>query len=172
MIGYVGAAVALVVLWVFVQTRKAGPAQLDEAQLARASLLHRWTRDGPTAHWEGVGKATTVDGLRIKFDHDDDPLAEATLVLPGGRKGGAGVSRRITVRLGADFETYHAHTAGHVFRVRMRGTGSVIGKEVCIMMKPGEGGRPYGGRIENDDDTDAAVGDWIEIEWAEILKVR
>lgn len=167
----VAGAFGLFVLYLVVQVRRAGPAQLDEAQLARASVVHRWTRDGPAPRWEGVGSATTVDGLRIKFDADDDPQAEATLALPGGRKGG-GVSRRITVRLGADFQTYHAHTAGHVFRVRMRGTGGVIGKQVCIMMKPGEGGRPYGGRIENDDDTDAAVGDWIEIEWAEVLKAR
>lgn len=30
---------------------------------------------------------------------------------------------------------------------------------------------PYGGRIRNDDDTDAAVGGWIEVEWAEVLRV-
>lgn len=32
--------------------------------------------------------------------------------------------------------------------------------------------RPIGGRIENDDDTAAAVGDWIEVEWAGILELR
>lgn len=171
MIGWlIGGALALLVGWGLVLTRRAGPQQLDAAQLARASVLQRWTPEGPTPRWQGVGKATTVDGLRIRFDAADDPAAEATLVLPGGRKGGAGISRRVTVTLGADFQTYHAHTAGHVFRLSMRGTGPVVGKQVCIMMKPGEGERPYGGRIENDDGTDAAVGGWIEIEWAEILK--
>jgi hypothetical protein len=167
----VGGALALLIVWVFVLTRRAGPAHLSDAQLERANVLHRWTADGPRPSWEGVGSATTVDGLRIRFDSDDDPAAEATLVVPGGRKGGLGVAQRIPVTLGADFQTYHAHTAGHVFRLSMRGTGPVVGKEVIIMMKPGAGGRPYGGRIENDDDTDAAVGGWIEIEWAEILQV-
>jgi hypothetical protein len=168
LIGWVvGGALALLVGWVFALTRKAGPAHLSDAVLARARVLHRWTADGPPPHWEGVGSATTVDG--IEFDSDDDPTAEATLALPGGREGGLGVAQRITVTLGGDFQTHHAHTAGYVFRLSMRGTGPVFGKEVVIMMKPGEGGRPYGGRIENDDDTDAAVGGWIEIEWAEIL---
>ncbi len=40
----------------------------------------------------------------------------------------------MTVRLGADFETHHVHTMGYVFRVRMRGTGPVVGKEV--LQKP------------------------------------
>ena len=48
----------------------------------------------------------------------------------------------------------------------------MVGREVRIQMVVDRDGRPVGGRMENDDDTDAAVGDWIEVEWAELLRVR
>ena len=131
------------------------------------------TRDEPGGGWQHLGKKTTARGLDLKFDHDDDPWAEAILLAPGvGEPRRNTLAHRLTVRLGSDFATHHVHTSGYAFRVRLRGTGLVVGKEVLIMMKVDRDGSPYGATIENDDDTDAAVGDWIEIEWAEILRVR
>lgn len=163
--------VALAVLYLIVQVRKSGPAQLSDSELSLARVVHRWTRDHPGDGWQGLGSRTSAEGLNLRFDADDDPEAEATLILPGA-KGDSGMCNMTTVRLGADFETFHTHTAGHVFRIRMRGTGTVVGREVRLLMKVGAGGQPYGGRIENDDDIDAAVGGWIEVEWAEILRTR
>lgn len=153
--------------------RKAGPAQLDVRRLAMTTPLLRVTGADPGDGWQDRGRKTTVDGLNLRFDHDDDPQAEATLRAPGV---GSGASRNHfsnnrTIRLGADFETHHVHTGGYVFRVSIRGTGKVVGKEVRLQMLVTPNGEAYGGRIENDDDTDAAVGDWIEVESAEILRV-
>ncbi len=53
----------------------------------------------------------------------------------------------------------------------MRGTGPVVGKEVRIQMRVAGDGAPIGGQVENDDDTDAAVGGWIEFEEVEVLQV-
>ena len=53
----------------------------------------------------------------------------------------------------------------------MRGTGPVVGKEVRIQMHVANKGRPHGGRVENDDDIDAAVGGWIEFEEVDVLEV-
>lgn len=83
-----------------------------------------------------MGQKTTARGLDIKFDHEDDPWAEATLLASGVREPLRNtLAHRFTVRLGGDFETHHVHTSGHVFRVRLRGTGSVVGKDVLILMK-------------------------------------
>jgi hypothetical protein len=74
------------------------------------------------------------------------------------------------VRLGPDFETHHVHTSGYVFQVSLRGTEPMVGKEVRIQMHVGRDGKPVCGRVENDDDTDAAVGGWIEFESVEVLR--
>jgi len=58
-----------------------------------------------------------------------------------------------------------------VFQVSLRGAPGVIGKEIRIKMVVRKGSEPVGGQIENDDDTDAAVGDWIEIERAAIIQL-
>jgi hypothetical protein len=164
---------ALFVLYLVVQTRKAGPQQVSEVALARAITVARATAEEPGNGWSALGSRTSADGLRLRFDHDDDPQAEATfLVDPAGCAKANTLSHRMTVRLGADYESFHVHTRGHAFRVRMRGTGAVVGKEVCIMMRVRGDGTPLGGKVENDDDTDAAVGDWIDFESVEVLDVR
>ena len=63
------------------------------------------------------------------------------------------------------------HTAGYVFQIRLRGTGQVVGRQMRIQMMVDGDGKPVGGRIENDDDTRAAVGDWIEVASAEVLEI-
>ena len=57
-------------------------------------------------------------------------------------------------------------------RVRIKNlkSGKIVDKTTRIQMVIAtRTGEPVGGKIENDDDDDAAVGDWIEIESAEIL---
>jgi hypothetical protein len=162
---------ALLVVYLIMQTKRAGPRQLGEMGLSRAIGVAKATAEDPGHGWSGLGSRTTADGLNLKFDHDDDPEAEATfLVDPSKTKQGNMLAHSLTVRLGSEFESHHVHTRGYVFRVRMRGTGPVVGKEVRIQMHVASDGTPYGGRVENDDDTDAAVGGWIEFEEVEVLR--
>ena len=165
----VGVLVLLVALLVF-QAKSAGPPQLPETELARGRVIASATAEDPGAGWSLLGSKTEADGLRVKFDHDDDPQAEATfLVDPSITKKRNSLALRHVIRLGSDFQTHHVHTRGHVFRVRVRGTGRVVGKEVKLLMHVADDGTPFGGSVENDDDTDAAVGDWIEFVRVEVL---
>lgn len=159
------------IVYAIVQAVRAGPPQLSDEKLQRALPVLRVTPDEPGPGWQDLGKETRADGLKLRFDADDDPWAEATLVLPGAQKARPTLAHKRTVTLGAEFETHHVHTRGYVFRIRLRGTGTVVGKQTQIAMVVGKGDEPYGGRVENDDDTDAAVGGWIEVESAEILRV-
>lgn len=163
---------ALLVIYLVVQAKRAGPHQLPDTDLARAVSISRGTAADPGHGWSHLGSRTTADGLNLKFDHDDDPQAEATfLVDPSRPKQKNTLAHTMTVTLGSDFETHHVHTRGYVFRGRMRGTVPVVGKEVRIQMHVAGDGQPYGGRVENDDDTDAAVGGWIGFEEVEVLRV-
>jgi hypothetical protein len=151
---------------------KAGSTTVDPALLERGhTVLHRTVKDyGPG--WDVTGSATQSRGLDLRFDHDDDPQAEATMLVPGRSGRGSNLLTNMnTIRLPADFEDHHVHTGGFVFRVRLRGTGSVVGREIRLGMLVDGKGAAHGGRIENDDDTDAAVGDWIEVVGAEILEL-
>jgi hypothetical protein len=162
----------LMVLWLVVKAMKAGPRQVSDTDLDRARPLVRITTDAPGDGWQNLGSRTQADGISLRFDHDDDPQAEATLLVPERERGGpSSFGHVLTVRLTNTFETHHVHASGFVFRVRLRGDATVAGKEVRIQMKVSGGKRPYGGQIENDDDTDAAVGGWIEFEWAEVLEL-
>lgn len=161
----------LLIVYLAVQTKRAGPRQLSEVELARAVVVQKATADDPGTAWSQLGSKTTADGLNLKFDHDDDPQAEASFLVSGAERPlQNGMANRLTVRLEADFETHHVHTMGYVFRVRMRGTGPVVGKEVRIQIHVYGDRTPWKAMIENDDDTDAAVGGWIEIESLEILQ--
>ena len=154
---------------------KAGKRELSREELARASTLLSVSSSAPGEGWQRLGELTTADGLNIKFDHDDDPQAEALMLAPGvaNERPGNSLANNLPITLGADFETYHVHTGGFVFRIRARGTGNVVGKQTRLQMAINpKTGMPIGGKLENDDDLDAAVGDWIEIESAEILQVQ
>lgn len=165
-------AFSLLIVYLAVQVKKAGPLQVGEMQLARAALVREATAAAPGEGWSILGSKTTANGLHLRFDHDDDPEAEATLLAdPRRPEKSSTLAHRLSVRLGDEFETHHVHTRGFAFRVRMRGTGPVVGKEVRIQMHVRGDGTPWGGTIENDDDTDAAVGGWIEVESAELLEV-
>lgn len=167
------AAFALMVVWLVFQARKAGPRQVGERALERSRAIVSASRDAPDPGWGGLGSKTTVRGLDVLFDHDDDPQAEATLFVPGREtdRPTRTLANRMTVDLTHEWSTHHVHTSGYAFRVRLRGQGAVIGRQTRIQMVVDGEGEPLGGRIENDDDTRAAVGDWIEVECAEILEV-
>lgn len=166
-------AFVLLVVYIMAKTAQAGPLQLSEAEIESATPILRVTAQQPGPGWQELGSRTSAQGLNLKFDHDDDPEAEATILVPNApRSRGSMFSPRLTVRLGSDFETFHVHNRGWVFRASVRGTGRTIGKEVLAMMKVRGNGSAYGATIENDDDTDAAVGDWIEFAWAEILHLE
>ncbi len=163
---------ALIVVYLVIQTKRAGPRQLAETDLSRAVTVAKATADDPGQGWSHLGSRTTAQGLRLKFDHDDDPQAEATFLADSGRaKQRNTLAHSLTVRLTDTFETHHIHTRGCVFRVRLRGSDRVVGKEIRLQMHVESDGTPYGGRVENDDDTDAAVGGWIDFEEIEILRV-
>lgn len=163
----------LMVLILIVRAKQAGPWRVSQVDLDRARPLIRVTAHDPGDGWQQLGSKTRAEGLNLRFDHDDDPQAEATLFVPAPERGRRGntFGHALTIRLTDAFETHHVQTSGFVFRVRLRGDAAVAGKEVRILMKVSAGKRPYGGQIENDDDTDAAVGGWIEVEWAEILEL-
>ena len=167
------AAFGLVVVWLVLQARKAGRRTLPDGLLARGRTVLRVERDAPGPGWGKLGNKTTVRGLDVRFDHDDDPQAEATLLVSehSGEGSNSTLANSLTVDLEEEFVSHHVHTAGFVFRIRLRGTGKVVGRQTRIQMVVDGSGRPVGGRIENDDDTRAAVGDWIEVESAEILKI-
>lgn len=167
------AVFGLMVLWLVFQARRAGPRQLKDELLRRGRPIVSATREDPGPGWAGLGSKTTANGLDLRFDHDDDPQAEATLFVPGreGDRPTASLANRITVDLEQDWETHHVHTSGYAFQVRLRGTGAVVGRQTRIQMVVDGKGDPVGGRIENDDDTRAAVGDWIEVESAEVLRI-
>jgi hypothetical protein len=172
---YVFAGVfGLAALSLIYRARKAGPRQVSAEVLARGRPVVRITADDPGEGWQETGSKTQADGLNLRFDHDDDPQAEATLLVPEFERASRSntFSHVLTIDLSKDWETHHLHTSGYVFRVRLRGDSAVAGKQVRLKMVVGSDGRPYGGRIENDDDTDAAVGGWIEVEWAEVLRVE
>jgi hypothetical protein len=163
----------LLVLYFIFDVVRAGPNQLSEMDLARATVIQQSTADHPEPGWSGLGQKTTADGLNLKFDHDDDPWAQASYLPRGGRDTARSTTaNRKTVRLRRDLETHHVHTRGYVFRVRMRGTEPVIGKAIKVQMHVRGDGTPHCGRVENDDDTDPAVGGWIEFESVELLEVK
>lgn len=165
--------VVFVILVVYAKAR-AGRSQLSEDELRSARVLMDLSPDDPDVVWQELGSLTTCRALDLKFDHDDDPQAEATLLAPGAvPRPGSLISNVVEVRLGAEFETHHVHTAGYAFRVCLRGTGGVVDKITRIKMMVDGHGRPYGARMENDDGEadQAAVGDWIEIKRAEILEI-
>lgn len=167
------AVFGLIVIWLVLQARKAGPRTLSDNLLARGRTLVRVDRNAPGPGWGKLGSKTTTRGLDVRFDHDDDPQAEATLFVQEGAGDGSTstLANRITVDLEDEFVTHHVHTAGFVFRIRLRGTGQVVGRQTRIQMVVDGKGQPVGGRMENDDDTRAAVGEWIEVESAEVLKI-
>lgn len=164
---------ALFIFWMIVQKRRAGPRQLPDRVLQRGRPILQAMPGDPGPGWQELGSRTTAKGLNLRFDHDDDPQARATLLAPREPKANAKntLANTLTVRLSDRFETHHVHTGGYVFRIRLRGTGTVVGKDVRVQMVVSGDGRPYGGRVENDDNTNAAVGDWVEVESAEILQV-
>lgn len=164
-------ALALVIVSLVRSVQRAGPRQLPETDLRRGRTIVALTADAPGPGWEEVGSATTVRGIDLRFDADDDPAARATLLAPESRRGTRGnlLSNKVTLTLTGAFETHHVHTSGWIFRVTLRGSGKTVGREVQLGMAVDRAGRPWGGRIENDDDTAAATGDWIEIQRAEIL---
>ncbi len=164
---------ALVIVWLVIVSKKAGPRTVSDIALARGRVLVRISVDEPNRVWDHLGSMTVAEGLNLKFGHDDDPAAEAVLNAP---RGGCKIpntrfGNHVTITLSDLFETHHVHTSGHAFQVRLCGTGEVIGREVRLKMTVGNDKSPVCGTIENDDDTQAAVGDWIEIEFAEILSV-
>ena len=166
------AAFGLIIVYLIVQVRRAGPRQLSDMALAQAVVIRKASAADPGAGWSDLGSKTTADGLSLKFDHDDDPQAEASFLAGDAEERKPSTSaNRLTVRLTSDFETHHVHTQGYAFRASLRGTGPVIGKEVRLQMHVRSNGKPYCGRVENDDDTDAAVGGWIEFDSLEILRV-
>lgn len=169
-VGVIVVLFALVALTLIRSLRRAGPLTVSELDLRSATSMLLVTREAPGEGWVALGSETRARGLDLYFGHPDDPQAEATLRVPGADPGASRVGRGMAVRLGADFETFHVHNAGYVFRVRMRGTGPTVGRRTRIKMFMA-GKKPYGGRIENDGDIDAAVG-WIEIGEAEILAMR
>ncbi|MGI9627377.1 MAG: hypothetical protein ACR2QM_11125 [Longimicrobiales bacterium] len=173
--GVLGFATAfgLMVLYLLFQARKAGPRQLSDALIARGRPLIRVESGTQNQGWGGLGTKTSTRGIDVRFDHDDDPQAEATLYVPGRSPGEStqSLANRMTVDLESEFTDYHVHTSGYVFRIRMRGTGKIVGRQTRIQMVVDGSGRAVGGRMENDDDTRAAVGDWIEVEYAEVLEI-
>lgn len=166
-------AFAAFLIFLFIQTRRAGPVQVEESAIRSGRIIREVRREDAGNPWGKLGIKTSANGLDLKFDHDDDPQAEATLYVPGLDAGytGGGFSTPFTVRLTEAFRTHHAHNSGFVFQVSLRGAPGVIGKEIRIKMVVRKGSEPVGGQIENDDDTDAAVGDWIEIERAAIIQL-
>lgn len=164
-------ALALVIVLLVRAVQRAGPRQLPETDLRRGRTVVALTAEAPGPGWGEVGSATTVRGIDLRFDSDDDPAARATLLAPESQRGTRGnlLSNKVTISLTGTFETHHVHTSGWVFRVTLRGTGKTVGRQVQLGMAVDKAGRPWGGRIENDDDTKAAIADWIEIRRAELL---
>lgn len=159
-----------VALFLVIMVVKTGPSQVDESRLAGATVLRRV--EAGDGSWDELGSRTEAEGLGLRFDHDDDPEAEAWLLArrpPEGKRSQANVR---TVTLQSAFSTHHVHARGSVFRIRLRGTGTVVGKEVEIKVWNTARGVPYAGAIGLDDDDDVAMGDWIEVDWAEILTLR
>lgn len=164
-------AFAAIVVWFVIQTKRAGPRQVDDLVLARAVSVRSVAAPEAGEVWALLGSETTAEGLNLRFDHDDDPQAEASFMVED-RSVKNSLANRMTIRLSDAFKTHHVHTRSYVFRVSVRGTGAVVGKEIRIVMRVHGDGKPFCGRVENDDDTDAAVGDWIEFENVEVLHVR
>ena len=77
--------VATLLIW---SARKAGRRQLPASILARGRPLVQVTSGSPGEGWQGLGAMTVADGLNLRFDHDDDPEAEASLFVPAGRTTG------------------------------------------------------------------------------------
>jgi len=169
-------AIAVIAIGVFRAVRtvkRLGKSTVSEAIIEAGRPLLRAHRDLEGARWDALGSATEARGLDLRFSADDDPAAEATIRLPEApEKPRASTSLVKRVTLTGDWRTEHVHTGGYVFRLRLRGAPGVVGKVVRLQMRVDGEGNPWAGRIENDDDDPAAVGDWIEIEWLEILDVR
>ncbi len=168
--------VGLAILWLIRLGFKLGPAQLDKRVLARTRTIVKLTVKHPGEGWETLGSMTEARGLDLKFEHDNDPEAQALFIVPQSLGGSLGQGNTFcnssTVTLGHEMADYHTHSAGFVFRVRMKGTGGVAGRKTVIQMVVDSSDRPVGGRIENDPKHDPAVGDWIVIESMEVLKVE
>jgi len=164
---------ALLIVVMLIQSAKAGKSVVSEDAIRKGSLVCAITPESPGEGWQELGIKTTARGLDLRFDHDDDPQASATLLFPGYdlslNRSRFGQSRTIT--LTSAFATHHVQNSGYVFRVSLRGTGDVIDRQVRIKMVIDGKKEPFGGSIENDDDTAAAVGDWVEVERAELLKL-
>lgn len=170
---FVLAGFAVMVFMAVRAVRRLGPSTISEAQIAAGRPLLRTHRDIDGPRWDELGSATETRGLDLLFRADDDPAARATMLVPGAPvkpRSTTSLVQRVT--LTEEWATPHVHTAGFVFRVRLRGAPGVVGKVVRLQLRVDGNGQPWAARIENDDDDPAAVGDWIEIEWLEILDVR
>ncbi len=165
---------ALFVILLVVGGSKAGPRSVDEDRLATARPVLRLTRDAPGHGWQVLGSHTEARGLDLRFTDDDDPRAQAWLLLGDRTKApGTYIANRQDATLTDEFTAHHVHAAGYVFRASLRaGEPAVLGRTVVLEMAMGGKGKAVGASIENDDDRDPAMDGWIEVESLEILKLR
>ena len=160
-------------LVVFRVLKRLGPATIPEEAMEAGRPLLRVHRDAGDPQWDHLGAGTESRGLDLLFHADDDPEAEATVRAPGAPvKAPSTTSRARRVTLTAEWQTAYVHAGGYVFRARVRGAPGVVGKVVRLKMRVDSAGKPWAGHIGNDDDDPAAVGDWVEVEWLEMLDVR
>ena len=171
-IGIVVTLFALAAVGIAATMRKLGrPTRTDE-QLRNAKVLMILRNGDPHAAWSEKGSATQSEGLNLRFDADDDPAARAFILLPDAPL----VNRASTlanvqkIRLADDFVTHHCASGKHACLVKLRGTGAVVGRCVKLQMVIDKAGNAVGVCIENDDDDDPAMGDWIEIDSIAILE--
>ena len=161
-----------VVAWAVHTSRRLGPSTANAEEIVRGTVLLSATQgDGVT--WHRLGAATQAQGLWLLFNADDDPAAEATMLLPGVPDDTRAMANLRRVQLSAEYATEVVTSSGHAFVVRLRGTGKVVGRYVKIQMRVDLAGQPLGVQIENDDSTryPPAVGDWIEISSIAVVRL-
>lgn len=141
--------------------RKLGRPTRSKEEVARGRVIGQY--HSPHDTWHELGTETRAEGLDLFFNADDDPAAQATIMLTESKDKKMLVANNVSVPLTADFQTHISASGSYAAVVELRADPGVVGRSVNVQMLVSPDGAPIGVRIENDDEHDPAIGDWIRI---------
>lgn len=147
--------------------------ELTERDRARATALRRVRAGTPDARWDEVGEHAVTEGLRVRFLRHRGPGARVRMLTPSwrGREVPSHcVDEEVEFTLKPDFETHTLRARKWAAVIRLRGTGSMVGKRVeleILFLRKELVGCSLEPETHQPRDDDA----WIDVELVELLEL-